>query len=254
MVSLVGEIVSENLNAEESLPALLLALDLINTHQWISLEQPGTKTTKRNPNNPPQRNSTTKQKKEKGGWGWVHSSLGSTTLSPPKNGPGSTAALNHNTENGRGSVLAAPQASSQPLHVSPPTSGCCPSPQLGKLFGANSNHHFRAQKQTRILLQASRKLPLPYGLSRARSSAYVSKGAISPLCTEGGTCFSDLIRRRVAAQLDSFPFLPLLFTKHTATAPCLSEGHHARCWTSFPAVKGSLVAHLHGSDRPGTSS
>lgn len=60
---------------------------------------------------------------------------------------------------------------------------------VGKLFWANSNNHFRAQMQTRSLLQASRRLLVSNGLFRARSSVYVSKGTISPLCTEGVTCF-----------------------------------------------------------------
>lgn len=84
---------------------------------------------------------------------------------------------------------------------------------VGQLFGANSNHHFGAQKQTSILLQASRRLPLPYGLPRARSSVYVSKGAILALCTEGGMCFNELIHRGCCTT----QFLPIpSFSVHKA--------------------------------------
>lgn len=57
---------------------------------------------------------------------------------------------------------------------------------LGKLFGQTL---IITLTQTSTLVQASRRLPVSNSLFRARSSVYVSKGTLSPLCTEGVTCF-----------------------------------------------------------------
>lgn len=113
MVSFVEEIVSENLNAEENLPAFLLPLVMVDILPVSFI-------------------CTAWQKQKKGGAGKRWFSLGSTAQCPPKHKDGSAViALNHTTKTDQGSVLATAQASSQPLHVSPPTSSCCPSPLLG---------------------------------------------------------------------------------------------------------------------------
>jgi len=113
MVSLVEEIVSENLNAEENLPAFLLPLVMVDI---LPVSFTCTAWQKK-----------TKQIKAKKSW----FSLGSTAQPPPKHKDGSAVrALNRNTKNYQGSVVATAQAPAQPLHGSLPASSCCPSALL----------------------------------------------------------------------------------------------------------------------------
>lgn len=67
--------------------------------------------------------------------------------------------------------------------ASPPTSSCYPPLSL-VLAAKILSPHLRAQTQASSLLHFCARLPVSNSLFRARSSIYVSKGTVSPLCTE----------------------------------------------------------------------